>query len=470
MSAVNEPRSAEEIARSAKSAFEASQLVSHDERIIALDAIRSALQENKARILDANRRDLEASQKEVDAGRLSASLLKRLDLGKGDKWDSMLQGISDVAALPDPNGKVTYASELDDGLELYRVSCPIGVLLVIFESRPEVVVNIAALAVKSGNAAILKGGKESAQTALLLSQAIRSALSKTSLHEDYIQSVQTRDEVSSLLEMDKYIDLVIPRGSNSLVSSIQRDSRIAVMGHADGLCSVYLDQTAVLNKAIRVVVDSKTDYPAACNALETLLIHESLLPTVWPAVASALLSKEVELRCDLPSLSAINTLPSLTNHPHFSTHVVQSTEYDYKTEFLDHTLAVLTVPSLAAAINHINAHSSHHTDSIVTESAAAAQTFCRAVDSAGTYVNASTRFADGFRYGFGTEVGISTGRTHARGPVGLEGLVIYKYMLRSKGSEGHVAGEYGVGADKKKFKHGSLPLDGGPFGNDTTDA
>ncbi|KDQ13021.1 hypothetical protein BOTBODRAFT_133913 [Botryobasidium botryosum FD-172 SS1] len=470
MSAVNEPRSAEEIARSAKSAFEASQLVSHDERIIALDAIRSALQENKARILDANRRDLEAAQKEVDAGRLSASLLKRLDLGKGDKWDSMLQGISDVAALPDPNGKVTYASELDDGLELYRVSCPIGVLLIIFESRPEVVVNIAALAVKSGNAAILKGGKESAQTALLLSQAIRSALSKTSLHEDYIQSVQTRDEVSSLLEMDKYIDLVIPRGSNSLVSSIQRDSRIAVMGHADGLCSVYLDQTAVLNKAIRVVVDSKTDYPAACNALETLLIHESLLPTVWPAVASALLSKEVELRCDLPSLSAINSLPSLTNHPHFSTHVVQSTEYDYKTEFLDHTLAVLTVPSLAAAINHINAHSSHHTDSIVTESAAAAQTFCRAVDSAGTFVNASTRFADGFRYGFGTEVGISTGRTHARGPVGLEGLVIYKYMLRSKGSEGHVAGEYGVGTDKKRFKHGSLPLDGGPFGNDATDA
>jgi glutamate-5-semialdehyde dehydrogenase len=453
-------KTAEGVAAAAKRAFEASQLVNHEERVRALEQIRLALEKDRDSILDANRRDLQAAEKEVQAGRLSASLVKRLDLTKGDKWDAMLQGISDVAALPDPNGKVSYACELDDGLELRRISCPIGVLLVIFEARPEVVVNIASLAIKSGNAAILKGGKESTETALLLSRAIRSALAQTSLHEDYIQTVQTRDEIKSLLEMDRYIDLVIPRGSNSLVRSIQQASRIPVMGHADGLCTVYLDQSAEIGKAVRVVVDSKMDYPAACNAAEILLIHESLLQTVWPAVASALLERGVQLRCDEPSLSALKsyqqTSPGLLTSLETA---VPSTNTDYTTEFLDLILAVKVVPDLAYAITFINAHSSHHTDSIVTESTQNAEIFCRAVDSAGTFVNASTRFADGFRYGFGTEVGISTGRTHARGPVGLEGLVIYKYVLRSKDDSGHVAAEYGVGESKKKFKHARLPVD-----------
>ncbi|KAG8718330.1 hypothetical protein FRC08_005476 [Ceratobasidium sp. 394] len=451
-------KTVESIARAAKRAFEASQLVGPEERVAALNAIREALEANKSTILEANKGDMQAAQVQVEAGKLSASLVKRLDLATGDKWDSMLQGISDIANLPDPNGIVSYARRLDDGLDLYRVSCPIGALLVIFEARPEVVVNITALAIKSGNSAILKGGKESAQTAEQLSKAIRSALSTSSLDEDYIQTVETRDEVSSLLEMDEYIDLVIPRGSNALVKSIQHSTRIPVMGHADGLCAVYLDEEADPKKAVRVVVDSKINYPAACNAAETLVVHSSLLDNVWPQVAEALLSNNVELRCDPETLAALAPLKQSAANL-----IKSSSPADYKTEFLSHTIAVLSVPSLSAAISHINAHSSHHTDSIVTENQANASVFCRSVDSAGTFVNASTRFADGFRYGFGTEVGISTGRTHARGPVGLEGLVIYRYMLRSQAEDGHIVGEYGAGEGKKHFKHEKISATSVPF-------
>ncbi|KAI0759204.1 gamma-glutamyl phosphate reductase [Trametes elegans] len=442
---------AENIAKTAKTAFEASQLIPTSERLKALQEIRKELEVAKDSILAANRVDLEAAQKEVDAGRMSSALLKRLDLTKGDKWDSMLQGVTDVAELPDPTGVVTYANELDDGLELYRVSCPIGVLLVIFEARPEVVVNIAALAIKSGNAAILKGGKESNETAKLLSQAIQTALSRTAVPSTYIQAIQTRAEVSSLLQLDQYIDLVIPRGSNSLVRSIQNNTRIPVMGHADGLCSVYIDSSADPKKAVRVAVDSKIDYPAACNAAETLILHETVLNTIWPEVARALLAADVKLLCDEPSLAALRALsPSPAN---LASHVQPSTTESYTTEHLGLTLSVKTLPSLSDAIRWINAHSSHHTDAIVAEDERAAATFCRGVDSAGTFVNASTRFADGFRYGFGTEVGISTGRIHARGPVGLEGLVTYKYMMRSKGEQGHIVGEFGAGEGKKKYKH-----------------
>ncbi|KAJ7175887.1 gamma-glutamyl phosphate reductase [Mycena filopes] len=450
--------SAEDIAKAAKSAFEDSQLVPSAERVNALHHIRSALESNKIEILAANRQDLKAAQVEVDAGRMTESLLKRLDLDKGDKWDSMLQGISDVANLPDPTGIVSYAKELDDGLELYRVSCPIGVLLVIFEARPEVVVNIASLAIKSGNSAILKGGKESNRTTQLLSQAIAAGLSQSSLPDTYVQTIQTRAEVSSLLSLDRYIDLVIPRGSNALVQNIQNNTRIPVMGHADGLCSVYLDESADIDKAVRVVLDSKTDYPSACNSTETLIVHESLLQSVWPVVGRALLDAKVRLLCDTPTLSALQGLSPV---PANLSLAGPSTADAYTTEHLDLTLSVVALPSLPTAIRFINAHSSHHTDSIVTESDLAASAFCRGVDSAGTFVNASTRFADGFRYGFGTEVGISTGRIHARGPVGLEGLVIYKYMLRSTGTKGHIVGEFGVGG--KKYTHTDIATTTVPF-------
>ncbi|KAL5492512.1 PRO2 [Sanghuangporus weigelae] len=452
---------ATKIAKAAKAAFEASQLIEPCERIKALHLIKSELEALQHEIQEANKVDLEVAQREVEAGRLSSSLVKRLDLFKGDKWDAMLQGVMDIAALPDPTGNVSYASELDDNLELYRVSCPIGVLLVIFEARPEVVVNIAALAIKSGNAAILKGGKESTRTTSLLSRAIRTALSKTQLPENYIQTIQTREEVSFLLSQDRYIDLVVPRGSNSLVRHIQNNTRIPVMGHADGLCTVFLDESADEAKAVRIVIDSKTDYPAACNAAETLLIHEKLLTTLWPKVAKALLEAGVLLLCDTPSLSVLQNLP--VPLPNLGTLVQPSRPDDYTTEHLSLTLSVLTVPSLSAAIQHINAHSSHHTDAIVTESQTNATQFCRGVDSAGTYVNTSTRFADGFRYGFGTEVGISTGRIHARGPVGLEGLCTYKYDMRSKDDKGHIVAEFGSGEGKKKFKHEKISASKLPF-------
>ncbi|KAI0272320.1 gamma-glutamyl phosphate reductase [Gloeopeniophorella convolvens] len=459
---------AEAIAKVAKAAFEVSQLIAAAERVHALHEIKKELEMNKQAILSANEQDMAHAEAEAAAGRLAPSLVKRLDLRSVEKWDAILQGISDVAALPDPTGTVSYARELHDNLELYRVSCPIGVLLIIFEARPEVVVNIAALALRSGNAAILKGGKESARTAAELTRSIQSALARTRLPVAFIQTVETRAEVAALLAQDRYIDLVIPRGSNALVRDIQNSTRIPVMGHADGLCTVYLDESADREKAKRVVVDSKINYPAACNAAETLLVHESLLDSVWFGVAGALLAADVRLLCDGPTLSSLNSpaglaaLPLATN-PNLATHVVPAPPEAYTTEHLALTLAVRTVPSLPAAIAHINAHGSHHTDCIVAESEAAASAFVRGVDSAGTFVNASTRFADGFRYGFGAEVGISTGRIHARGPVGLDGLVTYKYILRSKDAQGHIVGEFGSGSGKKQYTHQPITATELPF-------
>ncbi|GAA5938329.1 hypothetical protein JCM10213_003268 [Rhodosporidiobolus nylandii] len=455
---------AADIARSAKSAFNASQSLPSSERHRALLALKDALTQEKDAILAANQEDLKAAKEQVAAGTMSASLVKRLDLqSSAGKYDEMLQGILDVGALEDPTGKVTYAKTLDEGLELHRVTCPIGVLLVIFEARPEVIVNITALAIKSGNAAILKGGKESNATQAVMTRVIQSALSTTQLPPAYIQTVSSRNAINELLDQDRYIDLVIPRGSNSLVKSIQNGTRIPVMGHADGLCAVYVDESAVEKKAINVVVDSKTTYTAACNAAETLLIHDSLLSSLWPSLASALLSANVALRCDESTLSALTSSASTSSHPLFSTHVTPSTPDDYHTEFLDLILAVKSVPSCTAAIEHINDHSSHHTDAIVTENDDNAKLFCQSIDSAGVYVNASTRFADGFRYGFGTEVGVSTGKTHARGPVGLEGLVIYKYQVRSTAGEGHGTAVFGAGEGKRPFLHTDLPLGAAPF-------
>ncbi|KAL7425253.1 glutamate-5-semialdehyde dehydrogenase [Cryptotrichosporon argae] len=438
---------AESIAIAARRAFEDSQLVDPAERDRALEAIRVAIADAKDDVLAANKADMDAAAPLVATGKLSASLVSRLDLSRPGKYEAMLKGITDVGALPSPTGIVTFAKELGPGLELHRVTCPIGVLLVIFEARPEVVVNIAALAIKSGNAAILKGGKESLHTATLLASLISRALAQTSIPPAFVQAVSTREEISQLLAQDKNIDLVMPRGGNELVSSIKSQTKIPVMGHADGICAVYLDESAVEQKAVRVAVESKIDYMAACNAAETLIVHESLLSTIWPRVAEALLSHSVALRCDAASLSAVSHLASA--------HVTASTPADYSTEFLGPTLAVLTVPSVAAAIKHINAHSSHHTDSIVTETTAAMAAWANGLDSANAFINASTRFADGTRYGLGTEVGISTGKTHARGPVGLDGLVIYKYVLRSTKEDGSVIADHEKGG--AGYTHTDLP-------------
>jgi glutamate-5-semialdehyde dehydrogenase len=446
--------SAESIAKAARAAFEASQLVDPSERDVALSAIRSAIASARDEVLAANKLDMEAAQPLVASGKLSSSLLSRLDLGKAGKYDSMLQGITDVAALASPTGLVTFAKELGDGLQLHRVSCPVGVLLVIFEARPEVVVNIAALAIKSGNAAILKGGKESTHTTTVLSKIIADALAKTSIPSTFVQTVSTREEISELLAQDRYIDLVMPRGGNALVTSIQNNTRIPVMGHADGICAVYLDESADDNKAIRIAVESKIDYMAACNAAETLLVHESLLNSLWPKVANALNAVDVELKCDAATLAAIAGQPA-------SAKATASVEDDYFTEFLGPTIAVKAVSGVDAAIKHINAHSSHHTDSIVTETESAMSAWARGLDSANCFINSSTRFADGTRYGLGTEVGISTGKTHARGPVGLDGLVIYKYILRSTKDDGSVIADHEKGG--KGYTHTDLPRGAAPF-------
>lgn len=441
--------SAEAVAREARAAFElVSQLLSSSPsadstRSAALLSIRTALEANRARIQEANKLDMDAAHALVAQGKLSSALASRLDLfSKPGKWESLLAGVSDVAALPSPLDHVQWAKRLADetetqgAIDLYRITCPIGVLLCIFEARPEVVVNIASLAIKSGNAAILKGGKESKHTAALLSSIIADALAQAGLPKHLIQTVETREDIQSLLHLDDYIDLVIPRGSNELVKAIQRDARMPVMGHADGLCIGYVHTDAELQNVIGTVVDSKTDYPAACNALETLLINAELVHKVdfWPPLAEALLTAGIELRLDAECLTTLNA-----SAPHLATRfpgkIVAAAASDFHTEFLDLILAIQCVPSLGAAIQHITTHSSGHTDLILTHPTLspnpAAETFVKSINSANVFVNISSRFADGFRFGLGTEVGISTGKTHARGPVGLDGLVIYKYVAKS---------------------------------------
>lgn len=344
-------------------------------------------------------------------------------------------------------------TELDDGLILQRQTCPIGVLLIIFEARPEVIANIASLAIKSANAAILKGGKESTESFKAIASIISAALEKTEVPNDSIQLVTTRDAVDPLLALSQYIDLVIPRGSNELVSHCQKNAHMPVLGHADGLCSLYIHSDADSKMAADVVVDSKTDYPAACNAIETLLVNEDVLTTVLPAVATALQAKGVTLRCDAQSKAALSSALSKEE----AAKLEDAKEEDFNTEFLDLMLAIRTIPSgkdsVDAAIDHINTHGSHHTDAIVTASKAAADRFCNSVDSACKFWNCSTRFCDGMRFGFGTEVGISTNKVHARGPVGLEGLMIHEYRVVG---EGHTAAMYASGG--RQYKHKKLPL------------
>ncbi|KFA75641.1 hypothetical protein S40288_05934 [Stachybotrys chartarum IBT 40288] len=416
-------------------------------RNAALDAVHDALAAAKHTILAANARDLDLARKAAADGRLSHALVSRLDLGKKGKWEDMLKGILDVRDLDDPIGQVQLRTKLDDDLVMERVSCPIGVLLIIFEARPEVIANIASLAIKSGNAAILKGGKESTESFVAISQTISAALANTAVPNSAIQLVTTRDVIAQLLAQDRYIDLVIPRGSNELVRYIKDSTKIPVLGHADGLCSIYLSASADQDKAVRAIVDSKTSYPAACNSVETLLVRHAALDTLFPAVAAALAEKGVTLRCDAASKAAIASLSNVT--------VQDATPEDYDTEHLSLTLAVKAVSGIDDAIAHINAHGSGHTDAILTSDASEAERFMNEVDAAGVYWNASTRLADGMRYGFGTEVGISTNKIHARGPVGLEGLTIYKYKIRG---DYQATANYGEGEGKRPWKHERLPL------------
>ncbi|RDA91325.1 hypothetical protein CP533_1565 [Ophiocordyceps camponoti-saundersi (nom. inval.)] len=427
----------------------------------ALDSVHAALVASRDKILAANARDVERASADQSA---DFALMSRLDLSRPGKWDDMLRGVLDVRDLDDPIGRIQMRKKLDHDLVLERVSCPIGVILVIFEARPEVIANIASLAIKSGNAAILKGGKESTESFLAIAEAISSALSSSAVPNEAIQLVTTRDDVTRLLQQDRYIDLVIPRGSNQLVRDVKAATRIPVLGHADGLCAMYLTASADADKAAAAIVDAKTSYPAACNSVETLLVQEAALTTVFPVVVKALVARGVILRCDRATKSvalsaaavSMSSSSSKSGEPPaelWSTAIEDAKPVDFETEFLSITLAVKTVVDLDEAIRHINHHGSHHTDAILTADEAEAETFMARVDSAGVYWNASTRVADGMRYGFGTEVGISTNKIHARGPVGLDGLTIYKYKLRG---DYQPTTQYGDG--KRPWLHETLPL------------
>lgn len=400
----------------------------------AIAAIAQALAEHEAEIVAANQADLDAAI----ADNLAKPLYGRLKLD-GVKLQGAIAGVRDVAKLPDPAGAIQIHRELDEGLILKRIACPLGVLGVIFESRPDAVMQISSLAVKSGNGVILKGGKEAVRSCQALAKAIRQGLATAGVNPDAVQLLTTREETRALLAMDDYVDLIIPRGSNAFVRFVQDNTRIPVLGHADGLCHLYVDAAADLEKATAIALDAKVGYPSACNAIETLLAHQSIAAEFLPQVVQALEAHGVQIRGDAATQSL---LP----------HAVPATEEDWSTEYSDLVLSIKVVDSLSEAIEHINTHGSRHTEAIATEDAQAAVTFMNQVDAAGVYHNCSTRFADGFRYGFGAEVGISTQKMPPRGPVGLEGLVTYKYQLIGNG---HVVATYS-GADAKSFTHRDL--------------
>lgn len=424
---VSSEMDAEEIGKRARRASLQLQGLSADAKSIALNCIHNALDEHRDAVLSANALDL--TNAEADKDTLSQSLVKRLSLTGQGKFEALLENVRSVDKLPDPVGRVSLATRIGKGLELYRESCPIGVLLVIFEARPEVLVQISVLAIKSGNSVILKGGREAEHSLRALFDALQQGLKQqTHVPKDAIQLLIGREHIMPLLKLGKYIDLVIPRGSNSLVKHIQESTRIPVLGHADGLCSIFVDEKVVnLQQAVDIIVDSKTNYPAACNSVETLLIHETVVREMMPVLIPTLLSKDVKLRCDDKGYSIVNELGLITDR------IVLATEEDYCTEFVDLILAIKVVDSCDEAIQHINSHGSKHTDVILTSNEANAEEFMKRVDTAGVFWNASTRFADGFRYGFGAEIGVSTNKTHARGPVGLEGLLIYKYKMFGSG-------------------------------------
>jgi len=398
----------------------------------ALGNIAVSLQERKEEIIKANRMDLDLSAKE----NLPGPLLKRLKFDE-DKINDVVEGIYDLIKLEDPVGKTLLSTELDDGLELYKVTCPIGLIGVIFESRPDALVQITTLCLKSGNGVLLKGGSEAKETNRILAEIIINAAEAAGIPANWAALLETRADVNDMLKMDRYIDLIIPRGSNDFVRYIMDNSRIPVMGHADGICHCYVDEKADLEMAVKIVVDSKTQYVAVCNAAETLLVHERIAPKFLPALKKSLDGKKVEMLGCPKALAIIPVNPAA--------------ETDWQTEYLDYKLSVKVVSDLDEAVEHINTYGSGHTDSIVTSDSKKAAYFMDYVDSGNVFWNCSTRFSDGFRYGFGAEVGISTSKIHSRGPVGLDGLVIYKYKLLGKGQ---IVEDYAN--HSRSFKHRKL--------------
>ena len=395
--------------------------LSGEQRNKALEAVRAALLEKKEEIFLANEEDMKAAE---EAG-IAPAVMKRLKFDE-HKLEDVTAGIQELIKLPDPLSKVQLARQLDEGLELYRVSCPIGVIGIIFEARPDALVQISSLCLKSGNCAVLKGGKETARTNKVLFDIIYTAAVQTGVPEGCMLQAELHNES---------VDLLIPRGSNQFVQYIMNHTKIPVMGHADGICHIYVDEEYDEKKAIPVIIDAKTQYTSACNAVETLLIHRKIAEKFLPVLYQELTEHKVKVR-GTEEVSRIIPCELMG-------------EEEFNTEYLDLIVSVKLVENVQEAVAHINRFGSHHTDCIITEKKETAEIFMQLVDSAGVYQNCSTRFADGFRYGFGAEVGISTGKIHARGPVGLEGLVTYKYKLFG---QGQIVGDYAEGRSNFHFK------------------
>jgi len=423
------------MAEAAKSASRVLAGLDEARRNAALEAMAQAIEGASVELLQANLEDVR-----TEGGRLGAATLARLKLDDA-KLVEMAEQVRSVARLPDPLGRRLDAIELDEGLDLTKMSVPLGVLAVIFEARPDAVTQIAALAIKSGNAVLLKAGKEVERTADVLGRVLREALVAQGLPADAVALVVGRERVQELLGMQGLVDLVIPRGSKELVEYVQANTRIPVLGHAEGVCHIYVDESADEALALRVIEDAKTDYPAACNAVETVLVHRAIAAEFLPKLAERLRAKGVKLHGDA-------TVRELLRG------VEVEAVADWHTEYGELAVSLGVVKGLDEAMEHIHAHGSSHTESVIAEDAAVAERFLREVDAASVMHNASTRFADGFRYGFGAEVGISTSKLHARGPVGLEGLTTYKYVLRGTGQ---VAGDYRVsnetGKQARAFTH-----------------
>lgn len=424
-----------EVAGKMKMAAPMLAVSSCEQRNKALQAVKEALLANREAIFDANNKDMEAAE----SNGVAPAVMKRLKFNEG-KLEDVCNGIEQLITLEDPLGKISLKRELDEGLQLYRVSVPIGVIGIIFEARPDALVQISSLCIKSGNCAILKGGKETVNTNKVLFDIIHKAVVDAGLPEYSLHQATLHNEIDELLACEKDVDLLIPRGSNQFVQYIMNNTKIPVMGHADGVCHIYVDKDANVKKALSIIVDAKIQYTAACNAVETILVHKDIAESFLPLLAKRLEEVNVNVRGSKEAADIICNAGVACE---------TMSEEEFHTEYLELKASVKIVDSVEQAISHINYFGSHHTDCIVTENKENAVIFMEMVDSAGVYQNCSTRFADGFRYGFGAEVGISTSKLHARGPVGLEGMVTYKYKLYG---DGHIVDDYATGKKAFHFK------------------
>lgn len=430
------------VARAAKVASRLLASVPCERRDAAINAAAYVIEERRLEILVANQRDCEDALCALENGRMSRAIFERLRISERG-IAQMARSVREVAALPDPLGRQLAVTELDDGLTLYKESCPIGVIGIVFEARPEIIPQIAALALKSGNAVILKGGAEAVHSNQALVSIWCDALTHfLEIPADSINLLYTRADVEEMLSLEDEIDLIIPRGSREFVRHVAQRSRIPVLGHGEGVCHVYIDSSADLEKALNIAFDSKVQYPAACNAMETLLVHEAVAEVFLPEMIRRFQSAGVQVRgCPRAIDTGVGEFGQARD-------IIPASEDDWGTEYSDLIVAIKVMHGTDEAIEHIDRYGSGHTESIVTEDDGAASYFMERVDAAGVYHNVSTRFADGFRYGFGAELGISTSKLHARGPVGLEGLTTYKYKLIGDGQTvaSYVAGE-------RKFTH-----------------